>query len=269
MTFLFELAETVLLVTDVATKVDLSLQAMAACRAGALELRRSRQPLPIDDLRMPPRPLQVAPRELRKRRLNSEQGRIALLHAVAHIEFSAIQLAWDHLYRFPGMPDQYYLDWLGVAADEARHFVLIRERLRSLGADYGDLPAHGGLWGLAGETAADVLARMALLPRFMEARGLDVTPGILERLQAVGDGASIACLRIILDEEVGHVALGSHWFRWECERRGLEPAAAYFELIERHLRGQVRGPFNEDLRRRAGFAEEELTTLRRMAAASN
>lgn len=261
---LFDLAEAVLLATEVDRKVDLSLEAAAAWRENRLDLRRARAPLPIADLRWPDRPEQVEPRRLRKRKLTSEQGRIALLHAVAHIEFSAIQLAWDHLYRFPGMPERYYADWLGVAEDEARHFRMIRERLWTLGADYGDLPAHGGLWGLARETASDVLARMALLPRCMEARGLDVTPGIMQRLEAAGDRESVACLQVILDEEIGHVALGSQWFHRECVRRGLVPETAYFELLERHLHGQVRGPFNDQLRRQAGFSDGELAELRRL-----
>jgi uncharacterized ferritin-like protein (DUF455 family) len=266
---LFDRAETLLLSTDVDTKVEVSLQAAADWRENRLDLRRSREPLPIDAVRLPDRPEQVEPRQLRKRKLTSEQGRIALLHAVAHIEFSAIQLAWDHLYRFSGMPEPYYGDWLGVAEDEARHFRIIRERLRTLGADYGDLPAHGGLWGLAKETAYDVLARMALLPRFMEARGLDVTPGIMQRLEVSGDPESVACLQVILDEEVGHVALGSRWFRWECARRGLAPEPTYFDLVERHLRGQIRGPFNDELRRRAGFSDDELAKLRRLGQADD
>ncbi|NJD05775.1 MAG: ferritin-like domain-containing protein [Methylococcaceae bacterium] len=265
MTSLFDCAEAVLLSDAIDRKVELTLQAADDWRNHRLDLNRSSDPLPIEALRLPPRPEQVEPRMLRKRKLASAEGRLALLHAVAHIEFSAIQLAWDHLYRFSGMPQAYYADWLGVAEDEARHFLMIRERLRSLGADYGDLPAHGGLWGLARETAADVLARMALLPRFMEARGLDVTPGIMQRLEAAGDAESVACLQLILDEEVGHVALGSRWFGWECQRRGLVPETAYVELVERHLRGQIRGPFNDDLRRRAGFSDDELARLRRMA----
>jgi uncharacterized ferritin-like protein (DUF455 family) len=186
---------------------------------------------------------------------------VALLHAVAHIEFSAIQLAWDHLYRFRGMPTQYYLDWLCVAEEEAQHFAMLRGRLRELGADYGDLPAHAGLWGIAADTAYDVLARMALVPRFMEARGLDVTPGMIAKLQNVGDAASVNILERILHDEVGHVALGSRWFQWICGQRGLPAEQEYFKLIDRHMQGQARGPFNWELRRQAGFSEAELLLL--------
>lgn len=259
---LFELAEQVLHTADVETKVNLSFEAARLHRRQLLDLEARSQPAPISEARFPERPVLVDPRKLPKRKLISVEGRIALLHSVAHIEFSAIQLAWDHLYRFRGMPERYYWDWLGVAEEEARHFQMIRSRMLQLGADYGDLPAHGGLWGLACETAYDVLARMALVPRFMEARGLDVTPGIMERLSAVGDEDSNACLQVILDEEVGHVALGTEWFQWEADRRGLNSENIYFELLDRHMPGQTRGPFNEALRMRAGFSEAELARLR-------
>jgi uncharacterized ferritin-like protein (DUF455 family) len=148
-----------------------------------------------------------------------------------------------------------------VAEEEAEHFELLRGRLRDFDADYGDLPAHAGLWGVAQDTAYDVLARMALVPRFMEARGLDVTPGMIERLQAVGDEDSVKVLERILGDEVGHVALGSQWFHWLCKQRGLESEQSYFSLVERHLKGQARGPFNLELRRLAGFSEAELERL--------
>ena len=159
------------------------------------------------------------------------------------------------------MPQQYYLDWLGVAEEEAQHFELLRGRLREFGMEYGDLPAHAGLWGIATETAYDVLARMALVPRFMEARGLDVTPGMIAKLKNIDDTASVNVLERILHDEVGHVALGSHWFQWICGQRGLNPEQEYFKLIERHMKGQARGPFNLELRRQAGFSEAELILL--------
>ena len=149
----------------------------------------------------------------------------------------------------------------GVAEEEAQHFAMLRERLRDFGADYGDLPAHAGLWGIATETAYDVLARMALVPRFMEARGLDVTPGMIAKLQNIGDNDSVTILERILSDEVGHVALGSRWFQWICDRRGLASEDGYFALIDRHMKGQARGPFNWELRRLAGFSEMELTLL--------
>jgi uncharacterized ferritin-like protein (DUF455 family) len=259
---LFELAEMVLHSANVETKVEVTFEAALLGRESELTLDRVGAPLSIAAACFPERPQLVDPRHLPKRKLTTVQGRVALLHAVAHIEFSAIMLAWDHLYRFPDMPDQYYWDWLGVAEEEARHFRMIRDRLHELGADYGDLPAHAGLWGLACETAYDVLARMALVPRFMEARGLDVTPGIMERLVAVGDDASNACLQVILDEEIGHVALGSKWFRWAAERKGVNAEDEYFAMVDKHLQSEARGPYNEAARRLAGFSERELERLK-------
>jgi uncharacterized ferritin-like protein (DUF455 family) len=259
---LFSLAGQALNSPEVETKLALAHAAWRHHLQGELVLDSAAAPVEtIEAARFPARPVLVDPRELPRRKLSSVEGRVALLHAVAHIEFSAIQLAFDHLYRFRGLPPQYYLDWLGVAKEEAEHFELLRGRLREFGADYGDLPAHAGLWGIAQDTAYDVLARMALVPRFMEARGLDVTPGMIGRLQAIGDEASVRILERILAEEVGHVALGSRWFYWVCAQRGLEPEDSYFALVERHLKGQARGPFNMALRQQAGFSLAELERL--------
>ena len=259
---LFSLAEQALTTPAVETKLAMAHEAWRCHQNGELVFDSEAVPVQsIEAARFPDKPILVDPRQLPKRKLASQEGRVALLHAVAHIEFSAIQLAFDHLYRFRDMPQQYYLDWLAVAEEEAQHFELLRGRLADFGADYGDLPAHAGLWGIAQDTAYDVLARMALVPRFMEARGLDVTPGMIARLQTIGDEASIKVLERILAEEVGHVALGSRWFHWVCARRGLEPEDTYFELVERHLTGQARGPFNRELRRQAGFSDAELIRL--------
>lgn len=203
----------------------------------------------------------VDPRELPRRKLTSPEGRAALLHAVSHIEFTAIQLAWDILYRFRGLPDGFYWDWLDIAAEEAEHFALLRARLRDLDCDYGDLPVHRGLWDVAVDTADDVAARLALVPRCMEARGLDVTPGMIEKLEQAGDQQSATVLRRILNDEVGHVAAGSRWFRWVCARRGAEPEATYFGFLQSRLRSEVRGPFNRELRLVAGFSPGELDRL--------
>lgn len=259
---LFQLAEQVLLAADAADKVHLTHVAWQAYQNAGLQLDSATVPvLAVARACFPVKPTLVDPRALPKRKLNSREGRAALLHAVAHIEFSAIQLAFDHLYRFRDMPDQYYWDWLAVAHEEAEHFELLQGRLAELDVAYGDLPAHAGLWGIAQETAYDVLARMALVPRFMEARGLDVTPGIMSRLQTIEDWESVKVLQRIMDEEVGHVALGSRWFQWSCEQRQLPSEQTYFELVEKHLKGQARGPFNFELRRKAGFSESELKRL--------
>lgn len=208
----------------------------------------------------PPQPLLVHPREVPRRSLGSIEGRAALIHAVAHIEFNAINLALDAILRFGGMPEQYYRDWLSVAQDEARHFLLLRGRLHDLGYSYGAFSAHNGLWEAAQKTADDVLARMALVPRVLEARGLDVTPGLIHRLKETGDTATEAVLRVILDEEVRHVAIGSHWYASLCESRGLPRRETFRRLLAQH-RMRVRPPINHQARSAAGFDEDELAAL--------
>lgn len=208
----------------------------------------------------PSRPMLVAPRAVPRRGLGSAEGRAALIHAVAHIEFNAINLALDALLRFDGLPTEYYRDWLAVAQDEARHFRMLTDRLGQLGFAYGDFPAHNGLWEAAEKTAHDPLIRMACVPRVLEARGLDVTPGMIERLQQAGDAATVAVLEIILEEEVGHVAIGTRWFRWLCAQRGLEADDCFPKLLaEYHI--SLHPPFNHTARRAAGFSEIEMSTL--------
>src|SRR4051812_19330104 len=182
----------------------------------------------------PARPLLVPPRQVRARSPATPQGRAALLHAIAHIEFNAINLALDAAFRFAGMPVQFYTDWLRVASEEALHFSLLREHLRSLGHDYGDFDAHDGLWSMTQRTAGDIVARMALVPRTLEARGLDATPPLQAKFGQAGDARAVEILGIILRDEVGHVAIGNHWYRWLCEREGLDPATHYAVLTERH-----------------------------------
>jgi uncharacterized ferritin-like protein (DUF455 family) len=184
-----------------------------------------------------------------------------LLHALAHIEFNAINLALDALYRFPGLPEDFYRDWLRVAQEEAEHFVLLRQQLQRLGGDYGDLPAHDGLWEMAMDTAADPLERMALVPRVLEARGLDVTPAMRERLLAAGDAEAAAVLERIESDERGHVAVGSRWFRYLCAQRGLEPDSTFMTLLQQRYRGRIQGPLALTARRAAGFSEPELDWL--------
>ena len=217
-----------------------------------------------EPIRMPGRPATprlVHPRDLPKRGLGSLQGRAAFIHAVAHIEFNAIDLAWDAVYRFRGMPAEYYADWVSVANDEARHFTMLRGRLRELGYDYGDFDAHNGLWEMAEKTAGSGLARMALVPRVLEARGLDVTPGMIVKLRSLGDDATADILDVILREEVGHVAAGSRWYRWHCERAGVEPRARFRELLQEYATGVLHKPFNTEARLQAGFDLEELESL--------
>ena len=213
----------------------------------------------------PERPELVAPRALAQRGLGSEAGRAGFLHAIAHIEFNAINLACDAVWRFRGLPPPFYRDWAAVAADEARHFTLLRARLNDLGHDYGDFPAHDGLWEMAEKTAHSCLARMALVPRVLEARGLDVTPAMIGKLRHLGDARSAEILELILREEVAHVAAGSHWFRWCCEREGVDPRITFDALLREHARSVLRPPFNLPARRAAGFDPDELDALQALA----
>ena len=211
----------------------------------------------------PARPELVAPGRTARRRLSSVEGRIALLHAVAHIEFNAIDLAFDMAVRFGGDPclgaadrSAFLREWIAVGDDEARHFGLIADRLESLGASYGDLPAHDGLWEAALATQNDLAARLAIAPLVLEARGLDVTPGMIDRLNSAGDTVSARILGVIYSDEIGHVATGMRWFRHVCAAAGHEPADRYHRLVQQHYAGRLKRPFNTAARDRAEFPEE-------------
>ena len=209
----------------------------------------------------PARPELVAPLEVKTRSMRTVEGRAALIHALSHIEFNAINLALDAIWRFPGMPRDYYVDWLRVAAEEALHFSLLSAHLQTLGYEYGDFSAHNSLWDMAEKTRGDVLARIALVPRTLEARGLDASPAVRAKLAQAGDHAAAAILDIILRDEIGHVAVGNRWFAWLCEQRKLDPIATYAELAVQYKAPQLRGPFNLEARRAAGFSESELSAL--------
>ena len=233
----------------------------SAVNLGNFEFDPSTPVIPIGVAGHPVKPVLVEPSKLRHRRLGSEEGRAALVHAVTHIEFNAINLALDAAYRFRDMPSQYYLDWISVAADEARHFQLLSTRLQSMGFNYGDFPAHNGLWEMAQRTSDDPMKRMALVPRVLEARGLDVTPGMIERLNVARDDETVRILKIILAEEVRHVEIGSHWFRFCCEQRGVDPESTFLGLLKEHFRGSLRGPFNIPARLQAGFTQSEMDAI--------
>jgi uncharacterized ferritin-like protein (DUF455 family) len=209
----------------------------------------------------PVRPELVPPLAVGHRSMRTVEGRAALIHALAHIEFNAINLALDAIWRFPGMPEDYYVDWLKVAAEEALHFSLLSAHLTALGFQYGDFSAHNSLWDMAEKTRHDVLARIALVPRTMEARGLDASPAVRAKLAQAGDRAAADILDIILRDEIGHVAIGNHWFGWLCRERGLEPVQTYADLALQYKAPPLRGPFNLEARRAAGFSEAELAAL--------
>ncbi len=212
----------------------------------------------------PDRPACVNPQDVPRRSPFTPGGHAALIHSIAHIEFNAINLALDAIWRFAGMPACYYHDWLRVAQEEAKHFMLLRTHLQDVGHDYGDFVAHDGLWTMCIATQHDITARMALVPRTLEARGLDATPIIQAKLRKVATPqalAAVAILDVILQEEVGHVAIGNHWYRWLCERDSRDPVRFYAEAADRHNAPTLKPPFNLPARRQAGFTEAEINTL--------
>jgi uncharacterized ferritin-like protein (DUF455 family) len=212
----------------------------------------------------PARPELRAHLDIPQRSIHTPQGLAALVHSVCHIEFNAINLALDAVWRFPGMPAGYYTDWIRVAAEEAHHFTLLRAQLQSMGHDYGDFVAHTGLWDMTERTQSNIVARMALVPRLLEARGLDATPPMQEKLRKVSTPDAlkiISILDIILRDEVGHVAIGNHWYRWLCERDRLDAVSHFRLLCEQHAAPRIRAPINEEARRLAGFTHQEIADL--------
>jgi uncharacterized ferritin-like protein (DUF455 family) len=243
------------------SKAALAREVAAGWRAGRFEFTAS-EPLAPDRPARPPRPQLVSPGGVPRRRLNSIQGRFALLHALAHIEFNAIDLAFDMVARFSAVSDlwpeerhAFISDWIAVGDDEARHFMMIESRLVELGGRYGDLPAHDGLWNAAMETSDDLLARLAIAPMVLEARGLDVTPGMAQRLRSVGDETSAAHLDVIYQDEIAHVAAGTRWFEHICRRRGETPQEKFHQLVRDRFRGSLKPPFNVKARASAGLSE--------------
>lgn len=209
----------------------------------------------------PERPLLTVRLAQRSRSAFTVEGRAALLHAIAHIEFNAINLALDAVWRFPGLPADYYRDWLQVAAEEALHFTLLTEHLQQLGTAYGDHEAHDGLWQMCAATAQDFRARMALVPRTLEARGLDATPPLQKKLGQAGDQRAVEILDVILRDEIGHVAIGNRWYHWACARDGVDPTTDFPALCERYGAPRPRKPLNHAARARAGFSAAELTLI--------
>jgi uncharacterized ferritin-like protein (DUF455 family) len=250
---LAEGAVAVLGAADPTAKVALSREVAARWRKGGVAVGRTAPPTRPA---RPGRPLLLPPREMPKRRnFGSPAGRVALLHALAHIELNAIDLAWDLVARFAdaGLPRAFFDDWVEVAAEEAEHFGLLSDRLVALGSGYGALPAHDGLWEAAAATAHDLLARLAVVPLVLEARGLDVTPEMRLRLERAGDGESAAILDRIYRDEIGHVAAGSRWFAWLCRERGEDPAAVFHDRVRRYFSGALKPPFNRMAREEAGL----------------
>ncbi len=256
------LALAALSLAEPAAKVQATQALAAALLAGQVEIDATAAL--ADPGTLPGRPALpklVPVQQVPRRSPGTTAGRAALLHAICHIEFNAINLALDAIWRFAAMPADYYCDWLQVASEESLHFSLLREHLRSLGFDYGDFAAHDGLWTMARRTADDIVARMALVPRTLEARGLDATPPIQEKLRRVGDDRAVAILDTILRDEIGHVAIGNRWYRWLCAQQQLSPEGHYPVLAARHGAPRMQPPFNRQARRMAGFLEAEIEAL--------
>lgn len=250
-----------LMCCDAAQKCEAVFALARQIREGTLDIAPTPDIETVEHPGRPARPRLVAPKDVARRSLTTEQGRAAFIHAITHIEFNAINLALDALYRFQGLPRAYYLDWSRVALEEAQHFLMLQERLQQVGSDYGTFDAHNGLWDMAVKTRDSLVARMALVPRVLEARGLDVTPGMIRKLRAHGDGKTAEILEVILEQEISHVAIGSRWFRYACEEQDLEPEPTFQRLLAQYYTGRVQKPLHLEARRKAGFSESELAAL--------
>ena len=258
---IFQSAYSCLLINDPSEKCAAVFAMQEQQKEHQLSYERSTSILSIETPGRPELPRLVMPRNVPRRSLSSEQGRAALVHAITHIEFNAVNLALDAIYRFQHMPEDYYNDWMRVAFEEAQHFSMLHRRLQQLGYLYGDFDAHNGLWEMAIKTSTDIIARMALVPRVLEARGLDVTPSMIKKLQQFKDNETVEILKIIFQQEIGHVAIGTRWFNYACEQKNFNPEKKFKELLQQHYAGQLRGPFELDARKKAGFSTAELESL--------
>ncbi len=258
---LFSRAKQCLCEPRVAHKLAATRRLAEEWEAGSLALLDSEPVDPALQPGRPPRPVLVGFTETPRRGLGTAEGRAAFVHALAHIEFNAVNLGLDAVYRFRGMPRAFYSDWLAVAVDEARHFEMLCERLRQTGYAYGDFSAHDGLWEMAAQTADSLVARMALVPRLLEARGLDVTPRMISRLEALGDRETVAVLQVILQDEIGHVATGTRWYHYACREARLDPEREFYNLLKKHGKLPLPTPLNDSARLAAGFGKNELERL--------
>jgi len=252
-----------LAITDPQIKVDQLKQLFDEYQQERIDLDIS-STLNSDGLLLPGRPQKpelVPPLTVPKRKMDTVEGRLSLLHSLAHIEFNAMNLALDAIWRFADMPEQYYEDWLRVAKEEAHHFSLIENHLQSAGVAYGNFPAHNSLWEMVERTSDAVIARMALVPRTMEARGLDAVPAIRDRFKQIKDHQVVEILETILRDEVGHVLIGNQWFNFLCAKENFSPIKTYKELARAYCAPTLRGPFNIEARKQAGFTTEELILL--------
>ncbi len=261
---LYQEAKNCFLTVDPDEKLELSLQIAGAWEAGSLEWKDGESPLQLDTPGRQDKPVLVKPAKVKNRGFKSIQQRAALIHALTHIELTAVNLAWDSVYRYRHLPEEYYADWVKTAKEETQHFFLLRNSLRDMGYDYGDLPAHDELWQMAVTTADDLMARMAIVHRVLEARALDVVPFSVGKFRDIGDKKTADSLIIIANDEIGHVNAGSRWFRYRCEQEKTDPDKMFFTLMEKYLKSTPKGPFNTDARLKAGFSPAEMQELQRL-----
>ena len=266
---LYQEAQKCFLITDPDEKLEQSLAVASAWEAGNLEWQdhdtsieetiiQYQQPGHLD------KPEIVPVNKVKNRGFKSAQQRASLIHALAHIELTAVNLSWDSVYRYRDLPKEYYDDWVQTAKEEVQHFYLLRTGLRELGFDYGDFPAHNELWQMAVTTANDLMARMAIVHRVLEARALDVVPISVEKFRSIGDQEMAKSLEIIANDEVGHVNSGSRWFRYCCAQQQVDPESTFFKLLKKYLNSTPRGPFNQEARIKAGFSLDEMKELERL-----
>lgn len=258
---LYQQAKACFLLAAPDDKIALTYSTVTAWQNNKLEWREGERPLLLNEPGRLAQPEIVMPRDLPKRNIGSEKGRAALIHALAHIELTAINLAWDSIYRYREMPMAYYNDWVQCAQEEAGHFEMLRRHLRDMGYDYGSFPAHNELWKMAVTTADELMDRMAIIHRVFEARALDVVPNTLKKFDQLGDREMVKTLTTICNDEIGHVSAGTRWFHYRCEQEQLDPDSTFFELLKRYLKGPLSGPFNHPIRLQSGFSENELAYL--------
>ncbi len=258
---LFYLAHQCLTESNIDEKILLSIDAAKKTSNGVINIDSYEFDVKHTKPGRPDKPILITPKDVPKRNIQTLEGRAAMVHSFAHIEFNAINLAWDLIFRFQNMPDEFYFDWVKVAAEETKHFKLLRDNLISMGYDYGGFLAHDGLWTIAEHTQHDILLRLAVVPRILEARGLDVTPNLIERFRQIKDDSTVSILELILEEEIGHVSIGTKWYRYLCEKRGHNPEEKFKEIVDKFLPAAKTKKINHQARLLAGFSQSELDYL--------
>ncbi|MCU7834177.1 MAG: ferritin-like domain-containing protein [gamma proteobacterium symbiont of Taylorina sp.] len=261
---LYQEAKNCFLSNDPDKKLQLSLQITGDWEAGSLEWHDGDPPLQLDIPGRLEKPVFVEVKKVKKRGFKSIQQRAALIHALTHIELTAVNLAWDSIYRYRHLPKEYYDDWVKTAKEETHHFYLLRKSLNDMGYDYGDFPVHDELWKMAVTTANDLMARMAIVHRVLEARALDVVPFSVEKFRELGDKDTADSLIIIANDEIGHVNAGARWFRYRCEQEKVDSDKMFFTLMKKYLKSTPKGPFNREARIKAGFSLQEMQELERL-----